>query len=68
MGRLFWKFFFFFWLAQITTGAGVGISLWLLRPDNVRLSNEPDTSPPAVDRIDAAAALLRHAGAAALRE
>lgn len=68
MGRLFWKFFFFFWLAQITTGAGVGISLWLLRPDNVRLSNEPDNSPPAVDRIDAAAALLRHAGAAALRE
>ncbi|MBK1680479.1 sensor histidine kinase [Rhodocyclus tenuis] len=68
MGRLFWKFFFFFWLAQLTTGAGIAISLWLQYPDSLRVSNEPDSSPPAVERIDAAAALLRHAGADALRE
>lgn len=29
MGRLFWKFFFFFWLAQIVTSVGVGVSIWL---------------------------------------
>ncbi|WP_153115043.1 sensor histidine kinase [Rhodocyclus tenuis] len=68
MGRLFWKFFFFFWLAQLTTGAGIAISLWLQYPDSLRVSNEPDSSPPAVERIDAAAALLRHAGVDALRE
>jgi signal transduction histidine kinase len=32
MGRLFWKFFFFFWLAQVITSAGVGVAIWLLRP------------------------------------
>lgn len=33
MGRLYWKFFFFFWLAQIVTSVGVGITIWLLRPE-----------------------------------
>lgn len=33
MGRLFWKFFFMFWLAQFLTMVGVGISVWALRPD-----------------------------------
>ncbi|THF65192.1 HAMP domain-containing sensor histidine kinase [Pseudothauera rhizosphaerae] len=33
MGRLFWKFFFFFWLAQLITSAGVGVTVWLLRPE-----------------------------------
>ncbi len=29
MGRLFWKFFFFFWVAQVLTSAGVGVAVWL---------------------------------------
>lgn len=29
MGHLFWKFFLFFWLAQVVTSAGVGITVWL---------------------------------------
>lgn len=33
-GRLFWKFFFFFWAAQVLTSVGVGVSLWTLRPDH----------------------------------
>lgn len=33
MGRLFWKFFFAFWLAQVLTMVGVGISIWALRSD-----------------------------------
>ena len=32
MGRLFWKFFFIFWLAQVVTSVGVGIAIWLERP------------------------------------
>lgn len=34
MGRLFWKFFAFFWLAQLVTSIGVGVTIWLLRPDH----------------------------------
>lgn len=33
-GRLFWKFFFFFWAAQVLTSVGVGVTLWSLRPDH----------------------------------
>ena len=29
MGRLFWKFFIIFWLAQFVTSAGVGVMVWL---------------------------------------
>ena len=29
MGRLFWKFFFFIWLAQLTAIAGISATLWL---------------------------------------
>lgn len=34
MGRLFWKFFFFFWLAQFITSLGVGVAIWSLRPQH----------------------------------
>ena len=33
-GRLFWKFFLFFWLAQLITSVGVGVTIWLLRPEH----------------------------------
>lgn len=33
-GRLFWKFFFFFWAAQVLTSVGVGVTLWSLRPEH----------------------------------
>lgn len=42
MGRLFWKFFSFFWLAQVVTFLGVGFAIWALRP----LHLEPDRPPP----------------------
>lgn len=29
MGRLFWKFLFVFWLAQLSTIIGVGVTMWL---------------------------------------
>ena len=42
MGRLFWKFFFFFWLAQFVTSVGVGVSMWVSHPVHA-----PDRPPPA---------------------
>ncbi len=33
-GRLFWKFLFFFFLAQMTTVIGTGLAIWATRPDN----------------------------------
>lgn len=39
-GRLFWKFFFFFWLAQLATIIGVGVMIWAHR------HQYPDDHPP----------------------
>lgn len=41
MGRLFWKFFSFFWLAQFVTSLGVGVAVWILHPDH------PPPPPPS---------------------
>lgn len=40
MGRLFWKFFFVFWLAQVVTSSCTGLTLWLAH-------RAADASPPA---------------------
>lgn len=45
MGRLFWKFFLFLWLAQVVTTFGVGIAIWLLHPD--RGEQRFERPPPA---------------------
>jgi two-component system OmpR family sensor kinase len=44
MGRLFWKFFFFFWLAQLLTALGVGIAIWAHFPG--RSGGHPPPPPP----------------------
>lgn len=44
MGRLFWKFFFFVWLSQVTAILGIGGTIWLEH------RNEPSTIPQAPDR------------------
>lgn len=68
MGRLFWKFFFFILLAQITAGVGIGSALWLEARSHVRTHLAVDESPPAAFHVEAAAATLRYGGADALRE
>lgn len=68
MGRLFWKFFFFFWFAQLATGGGVALTMWLRSPAPAQTGADPDASPPSLDSVAAAAALLRHAGVPALRD
>ncbi|WP_047250279.1 sensor histidine kinase [Chromobacterium subtsugae] len=53
MGRLFWKFFLFLWLAQLLTMGGVAIAVWLGHPDRPRPAlaagegPPPDAGPPA---------------------
>ena len=46
MGRLFWKFFFFFWLAQVITAIGVGVAVWLIHPGNGPDRIVIDSGPP----------------------
>ena len=45
MGRLFWKFFLIFWLAQFVTAAGVGMTIWLGHSAN-RSGPEPFDGGP----------------------
>jgi two-component system OmpR family sensor kinase len=53
VGRLFWKFFIFFWLAQVTTAIGVGMAMWLHSPEMAQFHAPPPApgevgfAPPA---------------------
>lgn len=49
MGRLFWKFFFAFWLTVIVAGLGVGVVVWLHKPAQTGRDAQPDANgPPAL--------------------
>ena len=49
MGRLFWKFFFFFWLAQMVTSAGVGVAIWAEHADQRGAVFERPSGPPPLN-------------------
>ncbi|MGC8068919.1 hypothetical protein, partial [Salmonella enterica] len=67
MGRLFWKFFFFIAIAQITATFGVGVLFWIENLERSNRNSEIDLSPPASFMIRAAAATLQFGGPEALR-
>jgi two-component system OmpR family sensor kinase len=67
VGRLFWKFFILFWLAQLASGGGIGLFIWLKSQSTDHPALAVDASPPATFVVAAAAATLRHGGVAALR-
>lgn len=67
MGRLFWKFFFCFWLAQMLTGLGVGVAIWLSHDEPGR-NQHIDSSPPATMMVSAAAITLEHGGLVSLQQ
>lgn len=67
MGRLFWKFFFFIWLAQMTAILGIGGAVWLRDRTERRATEAIDQSPPASLFVESAAATLRYGGTTALR-
>lgn len=51
MGRLFWRFFWFFWLAQVATSLAVGGAVWLLLPipdAAVPVLMQPPPHPPSL--------------------
>ncbi|NQE51616.1 ATP-binding protein [Herbaspirillum rubrisubalbicans] len=67
MGRLFWKFFFFIAIAQITATFGVGVLFWVENLERSNRNAEIDSSPSASFMIRAAAATLQFGGPEALR-
>ncbi|ADJ63698.1 HAMP domain-containing protein [Herbaspirillum seropedicae] len=67
MGRLFWKFFFFIAIAQITATFGVGVLFWVENLERSNRNSEIDLSPPASFMIRSAAATLQFGGTEALR-
>lgn len=72
-GRLFWKFFFAFWLALLVAGAAVGTAVWLHREALERERAEDGrlqgvaAGPRADMAVAAAASVLTHGGDEALR-
>ncbi|HRD67495.1 MAG TPA: ATP-binding protein [Candidatus Competibacter sp.] len=66
MGRLFWKFFFAFWLALLVAGAGVGAAVWLHQRTLDERGQEVASGPRVTFLVSATAATLRHGGMAAL--
>ena len=68
MGRLFWKFFFFIMVAQLTAIIGVGIMFSLENRERNQRATDIDLSPPAVFTIRSAAATLQYGGTEALRK
>ena len=67
MGRLFWKFFFAFWLTLLVAGAAVGSLVWLHQQNEARGEPVLAAGPRAALALQAAAATLRHGGTPALR-
>ena len=67
MGRLFWKFFFAFWLSLLVAGAAVGTAVWLHNQadrDEIRLLQG---GPRAAWVLDTASTILESAGPEGLR-
>ncbi|MDR3409800.1 MAG: ATP-binding protein [Formivibrio sp.] len=66
MGRLFWKFFFFIWLAQLTATLGIGAAFWVRDHSLSRALTTLDQSPPASMLVESAALTFEFGGQAAL--
>jgi two-component system, OmpR family, sensor kinase len=67
MSRLFWKFFIFFLVAQLTTVIGVGVAIWAQHQHETLPSTGLEISPPAQSDIEAAAATLQYGGIKSLK-
>jgi len=69
VGRLFWKFFAFVWLAQLAVMIVLGLLFWLGEPHREQQAMaEIAGGPMASAQVHAAATVLRYAGVAGLRD
>jgi two-component system OmpR family sensor kinase len=68
VGRLFWKFFAFIWLAQLAGIVATASSFWVMQFRADRVQNEIDAGPGAIGRVESAAMILHYGGAAPFRE
>lgn len=68
MGKLYWKFFLFFFLAQFTTVIGVGLMIWQQGQQRGLADQGIEQSPPARTIVDAAASTLQYGGVDALHK
>ena len=62
MGRLFWKFFAFSWLAQVAGIIAVGSLFWLNDRRSEAAFNDIAAGPMVDIQVGAAAEVLRYAG------
>jgi len=67
MGRLFWKFFLWIWIAQLFAVLAIGSGIWLKDRNQAILGRHVELGPPAGFMLDAAESLLRTSGSAELR-
>lgn len=67
MGRLFWKFFFAFWVTVLVASGGVGAAVWLHQQTLNERNQELAGGPRTAFLVNVTAATLRHGGSAALR-
>jgi signal transduction histidine kinase len=68
MGRLYWKFFFFFLFAQLTSVFGVGLAVWAHNRSLENSRSLIEASPPAMSVLAAVSATLEHGGVGATRK
>lgn len=61
MGRLFWKFFAFVWLAQLAGIVAIGSAFWLTQRHSDS-AVDIESGPGAGMRVDAAAGVLKYGG------
>jgi two-component system OmpR family sensor kinase len=45
LGRLFWKFLIFFFLAQLTAVFGIGLAIWAIKPEHDSWRDRPPYPP-----------------------
>lgn len=68
MGKLFWKFFLFLFLAQLATLAGTNFYFWSLRKQEFAENAGVEITKPAKDIILMASTILEQAGELSLLE
>ncbi len=67
MGRLYWKFFLFFFFAQLTTVLVVSLAIGMVNDKREREKRLIDAAPPARTMVLAAASTLQINGIASLK-